>query len=563
MTDRNEQDPARIPLWLVLNEVDESDALAIDHQSASDVRGVDSGESHHLDSTGALHTQHRSNSAAASLLSAAGHGNAVPTATMSEPAWTPPPAASEIVKSIDSAGSAVAYRRLVRKLVDEASQELSQVVAARKHDVESDETADTLLPYTQEEEQHKGREIIADKVKRHITFGIESGSGAIDASAEKQLAQDVYNTIFGLGPLQVLVDDPTIENILLTGTRVVVMYPDGRLQKRPKIFDSDEELIDWLINLGQRSEGGGRTFAVNNPHLRLNLPGNIRLSAMAWTVPEPHVAIRLHRLKDITLDTLVGYKVMPDLLANLLAAMVIGGASIVTSGPMGSGKTTLTRALANALPLETRIGTAETERELFLHEMPGREDFIVPAEVITGGGERDSTTNEFKGATDLSAILYAFVRMQLERVIVGEVAGKEIIAMFKAMQMAKGSLSTTHADDAKGAINRLVTVALEAGVTERYAIRQVAAHINLIVQLDTAYSTNDAGERVHTRYISEIIWIEPGEDGMPAVSTIYEGIPGGTGKYGTLPPKLRRKVIEGGFPEQSIPRHSLRFEEGY
>ena len=64
----------------------------------------------------------------------------------------------------------------------------------------------------------------------------------------------------------------------------------------------------------------------------------------------------------------------------------------------------------------------------------------------------------FKGATDLSAILYAFVRMQLERVIVGEVAGKEIIAMFKAMQMAKGSLSTTHADDAKGAINRLVTV---------------------------------------------------------------------------------------------------------
>ncbi len=341
------------------------------------------------------------------------------------------------------------------------------------------------------------------------------------------------------------------------------MYPDGRLQKRPKIFDSDEELIDWLINLGQRSEGGGRTFAVNNPHLRLNLPGNIRLSAMAWTVPEPHVAIRLHRLKDITLDTLVGYKVMPDLLANLLAAMVIGGASIVTSGPMGSGKTTLTRALANALPLETRIGTAETERELFLHEMPGREDFIVPAEVITGGGERDSTTNEFKGATDLSAILYAFVRMQLERVIVGEVAGKEIIAMFKAMQMAKGSLSTTHADDAKGAINRLVTVALEAGVTERYAIRQVAAHINLIVQLDTAYSTNDAGERVHTRYISEIIWIEPGEDGMPAVSTIYEGIPGGTGEYGTLPPKLRRKVIEGGFPEQSIPRHSLRFEEGY
>ena len=131
--------------------------------------------------------------------------------------------------------------------------------------------------------------------------------------------------------------------------------------------------------------------------------------------------------------------------------------------------------------------------------MPGRKGFVVPAEVINGGGERDSTTNEFKGGTDLSAILYAFVRMHLERVIVGEVAGKEIIAMFKAMQMAKGSLSTTHADDAKGAINRLVTVALEAGVTERYAIRQVAAHINLIIQLDTSYSVNDAGERVHTR----------------------------------------------------------------
>ena len=105
----------------------------------------------------------------------------------------------------------------------------------------------------------KGRDIIADKVKRHIAAGIERGSGAIDPGEEAQLAQDVYNTIFGLGPLQVLVDDPSIENVLLTGTSVLVMYPDGRIQKRPNIFDSDEELIDWLINLGQRADGGGRT----------------------------------------------------------------------------------------------------------------------------------------------------------------------------------------------------------------------------------------------------------------------------------------------------------------
>ena len=561
MTDRNEQDPARVPLWLVLNEVDEADALTIDQHSAPPVApgSHENAEAHPLGAS-SPHPQHRSNSAAANLLSAAGHGNAAPVSA--EQPWHAPPIPKNTAKPIDSAMNAVAYRRLVRKLVDEASQELTSIVSERKADVASEDAPDTLLPYTKDEEQAKGRDIIADKVKRHIAAGIERGSGAIDPGEEAQLAQDVYNTIFGLGPLQVLVDDPSIENVLLTGTSVLVMYPDGRIQKRPNIFDSDEELIDWLINLGQRADGGGRTFAVNNPHLRLNLPGNIRLSAMAWTVPEPHVAIRLHRLKNITLDTLVGYKVMPDLLSQLLTAMVIGGASIVTSGPMGSGKTTLTRALANALPVETRIGTAETERELFLHDMPGRKGFVVPAEVINGGGERDSTTNEFKGGTDLSAILYAFVRMHLERVIVGEVAGKEIIAMFKAMQMAKGSLSTTHADDAKGAINRLVTVALEAGVTERYAIRQVAAHINLIIQLDTSYSVNDAGERVHTRYISEVIWIEPGEEGMPAVSTVYQGRPGGTGEYGTLPPKLRRKVIEGGFPEHLIPLHSLEFEEG-
>jgi Flp pilus assembly CpaF family ATPase len=445
--------------------------------------------------------------------------------------------------------------QLVKRLTKEASEVLSRRKTRRAEEALNPDLG--IIAMTPDEEREMGRQIVMDLVSSEVQSAIDTGHEQLNVEQEQTLAKAVFDTLFGLGPLQPLVDDPNVENILINGDHVLVMYPDGSLETRPPIADSDEELYDWLTNLAQRAPGGGRPFSQVNPNLRLNLPGDIRLSAMGYSVRHPSIAIRMHRHKDVTIDKMVEMGVMPQLLAEILSAAVIGGASVVISGPMGSGKTTNLRALANCLPVQTRIGTAETEYELFLDKLDGREPYVVAAEAITGGGERNELTGALRGATTLSDILYQFVRMQLDRVIVGEVAGGEIIDMFKAMQMAKGSLSTTHAYTAAGAVDRLVTCALEAGVPTEYAYRQVAHHINIIIQLQTDYEFSANGERRQVRFVSEVIHIEAGENAMPAVSKIYDGRSDGAGEYGTLPPALLRKLYAGGFSPNQIPVNTI------
>ncbi|CCQ18388.1 MULTISPECIES: CpaF family protein [Nocardiaceae] len=492
-------------------------------------------------------------SPSAGLLAAAGkdgrHSHPEPEHLETVPFTSPSPFQA------DRSDVAKTDHQLVKQLTKEASEILSLRKTQRADQALNPELGVTAM--TPDEERESGRQIVIDLVSKEVQSAIDTGHKQLSVQEEQTLVKAVFDTLFGLGPLQPLVDDPNVENILINGDSVIVMYPDGSLQTRPPIADSDEELYDWLTNLAQRAPGGGRPFSQVNPNLRLNLPGDIRLSAMGYSVRHPSIAIRMHRHKDVTIDKMVDMGVMPQLLSEILSAAVIGGASVVISGPMGSGKTTNLRALANCLPLQTRIGTAETEYELFLDKLDGRRPYVVAAEAITGGGERNELTGALRGATTLSDILYQFVRMQLDRVIVGEVAGGEIIDMFKAMQMAKGSLSTTHAEHAAGAIDRLVTCALEAGVPVEYAYRQVAHHINLIIQLQTDYEFTDTGERRQVRFVSEVIHIEAGENAMPAVTKIYEGRPGGTGEYGTLPPALLRKLYAGGFTPSQIPINTI------
>src|SRR5206468_2681733 len=94
----------------------------------------------------------------------------------------------------------------------------------------------------------------------------------------------VCDSLFRLGPAQPLVDEPDVENVLYTGGATTVMYGDGRSEERPTIFANEQEAIDWIVFLASRAPGGGRAFSPANPALRLNLPGNIRLSALGWTV---------------------------------------------------------------------------------------------------------------------------------------------------------------------------------------------------------------------------------------------------------------------------------------
>jgi len=166
--------------------------------------------------------------------------------------------------------------------------------------------------------------------------------------------------------------------------------------------------------------------------------------------------------------------------------------------------------------------------------MPDRHRRIVALEARPGTGER-TPDGRAAGEITLDDLLYAALRLNLSRIVVGEVRGREILPLIKAAQAGAGTLSTTHAHSARAAIERLVTCALEAGphITQEYAYLQIASHVDLIVQIGVDDQTHDGG-RKH-RYVSEIIEVGRGEGGRPAVTDVFAPGPGGRAVPQTRP----------------------------
>lgn len=535
--------PDRMPLWL-LPQFSEFETL----DAATDTESVNGDTEHAPESP-----QHNGRShTAAGLLSAAGHNPKPVAETPTRPQNTP-----------ISTLAAKNRRRLVRNLVGHVTDELTADISERRRQVEDEnEPTPSLAPYTRDEERELGRRIIADHMQRFINGTITAGGQPLTVDEQHDIEKSVYDTLFGLGPIQAIVELPGIEDIFIYGTHCHSVDPDGARTDYGDIADTDDEVIEWISNLAARAPGGGRLFSQMHPHLRLNLEGGIRFTADAWTVPRPEVSIRLHRHKNIVLEDCVNLKTMPSVLARVFECGQRGGMSMVAAGDMGSGKTMHIRAIANSLPLGTRIGTVETERELFLHELPGREGDVISYEILTGGGEIAGSTGKELGSVDLGDLLYSSVRHRLDRVMVGEVAGKEIIHMLKSMQFTKGSLSTTHARTARGAIDRLVTCATEDHtVSERYATRQVMFHINLIFHLEIEFDTDENGKTTKHRFVDEVIYLEPGENGEPAITTVYKGGRGGEGHFGSFPPVMVKQLYAGGFTTDEIPPNTLTWEE--
>jgi len=389
---------------------------------------------------------------------------------------------------------------LVAALRAQASDQLSQAVAADRGRL--DKSAQEEL----------GRSIVLDLIESTMADRVNDGSGTLSPVDQDQLARAVFDSLFRLGRLQPLVDDDRLENIIITGyDRVLLERIDGSLVEGPPVADSDDELIDFLVFLASRSEVNARGFSEAQPRLHLRLDGGSRLAAAAWVTPRPSVVIRRHRLMEVTLDDLVRRGMLSPVAASFLAAAVRARRSIVVSGCQGAGKTTLVRALCSEIdPLEA-IGTFETEYELHLHELHDRHRIVHPWEARPGSGERGAD-GRMAGEFTLDEALVDSFRFNLARQIVGEVRGKEIWAMIKAMESGTGSISTTHASDAVAAVRKLVTCAMEAGphVTQGLATSKLAATIDLIVHLDLRTTSGKAGPTRHRR-VAEVIALEPGE----------------------------------------------------
>mgnify|MGYP002712007090 CR=1 FL=1 len=403
---------------------------------------------------------------------------------------------------------------------------------------------------TSAEQRERGRAIIQELLADESQERVTSGQAPWSLQEQGALAQALDNALFGLGRLQPLIDDDTVENIQIAGAdRVAVERIDGHLEDVDPVADDDEELIDFLVFLASRSEVNARPFSEAQPRLHMRLDGGARLAASAWVTRRPSVVIRRHRLREVSLQDLVERGSMTPVVASFLAALIRARKSVVVAGEQGAGKTTLVRALCSEIDPDEAIGTFETEYELHLDELPRtRHRFVYAWEARPGSGEVGPDGRQ-AGEITLSDLLYDSFRFNLSRQIVGEVRGGEIVAMVKAMQSGAGSISTTHARNAQGVMSKLVTCALEAGESHDWAVSALTESLDVVVQASMRDIIDDDGRKRRVRWISEILAIGPGESWNTwSSTTIFSTVPGTQRLVpGVIPDDLRDELIPYGF----------------
>lgn len=340
-------------------------------------------------------------------------------------------------------------------------------------------------------------------------------------AAEAAIADAVLAAMFGLGRIEQLLADDDVEEIFINGVDPAVKrFADGRTELAAPVADSDADLLDQLRAIATYHGQNERAVTSAWPFLNLRLPDGSRLAAQWSITPHPQVTIRRHRFTDITLPQLVAMGTISEAMAAFLAAAVAAHRSILVVGSPGAGKTTLLRALAQCLPTWERFATLETEYELLLHELPGRFPLILPAEARPGSGERGEN-GRAAGEVTLADIFPELLRHGLDRILVGEVRGAEVIPMLAAMSRGcRGSMATFHADSALGTFEALASLLGEHKPNWNHAaaMAQIATAVDVIVYLDTAPTTLGG----KTRFVSDIIEVGPvGENGQPATTAIF------------------------------------------
>ncbi|MBU4188913.1 MAG: Flp pilus assembly complex ATPase component TadA [Actinobacteria bacterium] len=401
------------------------------------------------------------------------------------------------------------------------------------------------------EQEGLGRSIIERLLDAEDATTVAQRGQARDLAERQQLADAVFDALFRLGRLQPLLDDPEVENVMITGfDRVIIERADGTLVEADPVADSDEELLDFLSFMAARADNP-RPFSSSQPSLHLRLDDGSRLAAARDTA-RPSVMIRRHRVRRVTLADLVDWHTLSPVMASFLSAAVKARRSIVVSGGQGDGKTTLVRALCAEIDPWEVIGTFETEHELFLHELPEQHRVVHAWEERPGSGERTGDGRSSGERRTPEQVIDSF-RFTLSRQILGEIRGPEVWSMIKLMESGAGSLSTTHAADAYSTMRKLITCAMEAGphVTMELAATKLADTIDLVVQLrcEIAHSAAPGSVGRKIRRVAEILVVEPGEENKRySLTSIFRSLPGACGVADTPPPgPILDQLIAHGF----------------
>ena len=372
-----------------------------------------------------------------------------------------------------------------------------------------------------DDERELARKLVADELHRLATEAYAAGDAPLDEPTEDALMTAVLDRLHGLARLQPLLDDPTIRDIHISGaTRVWLNLRDGTKVRGPAVADADDQLVELIATAARRLGRSERRWDNAHPELNLQLPNGDRLHALMSVSGRPTITVRRHDFDISRLDQLVAAGVCDDLLARFLSAAVRVRANLIVAGGTGTGKTTTLRCLINEIPADERLITIEDSLEIGLE----RFDHLHPDHETLEA--RDANT-EGVGAFTLADLVRSALRMDPQRVIVGEVRGAEVLPMLLAMSQGNdGSMCSIHADSSKGVFGRL---AMYAAMTPERLVPEVtnllvANAVDLIIHLGwvdgrrTITSVRELTGTVEAgQVVSNELW-RPGPDGagLPA-----------------------------------------------
>jgi len=349
--------------------------------------------------------------------------------------------------------------------------------------------------------------------------------------AERQrLFEAIVADILGFGPLETLLSDDSITEIMVNGAKNVFIEQKGRLSRAPIAFDDEDHVLRVIDRIVAPL---GRRIDESQPMVDARLPDGSRVNAIIRPLAlcGPTVTIRKFAKKPLTVDDLIRYHTITKEIADFLDACIVGRLNVIVSGGTGSGKTTLLNVLSGFIPNDERIVTVENAAELQL-----RQEHVVTL-------ESRPANIEGKGEITIQDLVVNCLRMRPDRIVVGECRSGEALDMLQAMNTGHdGSLTTLHSNSPRDTLARLEVMCLMAGMDlpVRAIREQVSSAVDLVC--------HEERMRDGSRRIVKITEIQGMEGEIITMSDIFEfeqtGIEGGKIIGRIRPTGLRPKFID-------------------
>lgn len=331
------------------------------------------------------------------------------------------------------------------------------------------------------------------EIGRVVERLVEDERVPMTTAEQNKMVEEVLDEVLGLGPLEPLLKEPSISDILVNGFNKVYIERGGKLSLSPVRFKDNAHLMHIIEKIVSQV---GRRIDEAQPIVDARLLDGSRVNAIIppLALDGPALSIRRFGRHVITSDEMIGYNTITPMMLRFLAACVQAKATILISGGTGSGKTTTLNAMSRFIPEDERIVTIEDTAELQLQQR-----HVVKFET------RPPNVNK-TGGVNQRQLLRTALRMRPDRIIVGECRGAEALDMLQAMNTGvEGSMTTIHANNPRDAFSRLEAMILMADleIPNRVIVQQLASAIKLVVQVTRL---SDGSRRIIS--ISEVTGVE-------------------------------------------------------